>query len=120
MEESFYVYGLRVKGDCEVRYIGETSQALPRRLTQHTSFMRSRRLKYGFKTKPPVEGSFAHWLATNKEQIEIFKIAKCGDKKHAERMERAIIGLCLRLEQRLFNRKHAGPYGSYKAKGSAA
>jgi hypothetical protein len=109
MEETYIVYGLRLKGEREVRYVGETTKRLKDRLIQHTSVAVMGR----------IEGAFADWLLSNRGEIEIFEIATCEDRKHAQETEKVIIAECQRLGQRIFNRKHAGKYGSYKVKVAA-
>jgi hypothetical protein len=109
MEEIYIVYGLRLKNEREVRYVGETTKRLLDRLIQHTSSAVMGR----------VGGEFADWLLSNRGEVEIFEIARCEDRKHAQETEKVVIAECQRLGQRIFNRKHAGKYGSYKVKVAA-
>jgi hypothetical protein len=109
MEDIHIVYGLRLNGDREVRYVGETFKRLHDRLIQHTSVAAMGR----------IEGPFADWLLENRGEIEIFEIATCDDRRHAQETEKALIAQCQLLGQRIFNRKHAGKYGSYKLKVAA-
>lgn len=90
-----YVYGLRLKGDTEVRYIGQTSQYLDLRLKGH--FSAAQCMRQG--------EALATWLVRNEPQIEIFKIGAVDSKAEGLAMERALIAFCLRLNHRLFNRR---------------
>jgi hypothetical protein len=89
---TFYVYGLRLKGDREVRYVGETSGPPEFRLHLHYAAARKARL-----------GALGDWLLSHDGDVEAFKIALVDTRKEARASERAIIALCLRLNQRLFN-----------------
>jgi hypothetical protein len=89
---TLYVYGLRLIGDREVRYIGETQGPPEYRLHLHYVAARNRRL-----------GAFGKWLLANEGKIEAFKIASAETRREARAIERAIIALSLRLNQRLFN-----------------
>jgi hypothetical protein len=94
---SFTVYGLRLKGDCELRYVGHTRKTPDERLRMHH-----------------VEGSgtrwpFPTWLRENRGNIEAFPIAKVDTLQEARAYEMAIIALCSRLRQRLFNRYGLAP-----------
>ena len=88
----FYVYGLRLKGDREVRYIGETSYAPEYRLHLHYAAARKNRT-----------GRLGQWLLSHEGAVESFKIAATDTREDARATERTIIALCLRLNQRLFN-----------------
>ncbi len=87
---SFTVYGLRLKGDKEVRYIGQTNGPIEVRLHWHRTY------------RPPTLRS---WLATNAGNIEAFAIGATDTREEATAMEKAIIALCLRLDHRLLNRR---------------
>jgi hypothetical protein len=93
MSAPFYVYGLRLKGDREVRYIGETSGPPELRLHLHYAAARKDRI-----------GPLGGWLLEHEGDVEAFKIAAVESKLEARATERTIIALCLRLNQRLFNR----------------
>ena len=97
---SFTVYGIRLIGEREVRYIGQTSQTLKARFsgicTEHG------RDWSGW----PRYTAFGQWLDENRELTEIFAIAKCDTRDEALATERVMIALCLRLNQRLFNGDH--------------
>lgn len=93
---SFTVYGLRLRGDPEVRYVGSTRHGADRRLNQHFY------LTAGMQSGTP----FATWLRENRKTIECFTIWEADTGDEALSLERGTIEMCLRLGQRLFNRKH--------------
>jgi hypothetical protein len=88
----FYVYGLRLKGDREVRYIGETSGPPELRLHLHYAAARKGRI-----------GALGAWLLENEHNVEALKIAGVDTRELARATERTLIALCLRLDHRLFN-----------------
>jgi predicted GIY-YIG superfamily endonuclease len=90
----FYVYGLRLKGDKEVRYIGQTNDDPIYRFRTHMTRARS---AGGMRVDP--------WLLENEGSVEAFKIAACETREEAQSMERAITALCVRLDHRLFNKQ---------------
>jgi hypothetical protein len=90
------VYGLRLRGNHEARYIGQTMRPLDNRLFNH----------FNIAAKMPRPTQFAHWLIDNRDEVEAFKIAYADTLVEARTIERVVIGLCLRLEHRLFNRVH--------------
>lgn len=94
------VYGLRIKGDREVRYIGITGNDVQLRL--HIHLMRAR-------GKSREQRTLAQWLVENDGNVEIFPIAKVETKEEAVGHEKAIIALCLRLNQRLLNQRGLPP-----------
>lgn len=104
MEEPCIVYGLRLKGDREVRYVGETHKRRQDRLIQHMTRVRTPR--FGRPKHVYAEGTFGHWLGAHKGQVEIFDIAECDSKAKARVTEKVVIALCQRLNHRLFNSKH--------------
>lgn len=88
-----FVYGLRLKGDRETRYVGETSGPPEYRLHLHYAAAKKGRI-----------GPLGDWLLANEGAVEAFKIAEVETRAEARATERAIIALCLRMDQRLFNR----------------
>lgn len=92
---AFTVYGLRLKGEREVRYIGQTNGSPWVRLQGHLNT--ARRGLYNQELN--------EWLLANELSAEAFAIAKVDSRKEAEDYERAIIALCVRLDQRLLNRR---------------
>lgn len=89
---SFTVYGIRLKGEVEVRYVGLTYKPIKRRLREH-------------RATPCVPG-LSTWLMDNWERAEVFAIASVTDREQARATEKVIITLCARLNHRLFNRTH--------------
>jgi hypothetical protein len=93
---SYTVYGLREKGDREVRYVGFTRHSPDERLRNHVS--QSRWSPHLW----PLRG----WLCDNKGAVEAFAISSVETEAEARAMEKVIIALCLRLNQRLLNSDH--------------
>lgn len=96
MSAPFYVYGLRVKEDREVRYVGETNSLPEFRLYGHYANARCDR-EY-------LHSALTDWLLENEGNVEAFKIGAADTREEARGLEKAVIALCLRLNQRLFNR----------------
>lgn len=94
-ERRHTIYGLRVRGEREVRYIGMTNCAVETRLAGHLNAAELRRHNF----------ELCDWLRLHGEEIEIFKIAYAETRSEAQGIERAIIGLCMKLGQRLFNQR---------------
>ena|SRR5437868_14657687 len=92
---SFTIYGLRLLGDREVRYVGQTGNTPESRLKCLTSESKL----YG---RRPTEG-FGAWLQGNEGSIEAFEIERVETRAEATARERAVVALCLTLNQRLFN-----------------
>lgn len=90
------VYGLRLRGEREVRYIGTTRRGMKHRLRTHMH--QACWLQVGT--------PLGQWLRANKDNVEIFAIATTDDSQEALGIERTLIAFCLRLNQRLFNRAH--------------
>lgn len=95
MTERFTVYGLRLKDDKEVRYIGQTNGPIELRLLGHMNAAERRVTSL----------QLCDWLSENADDVEIFKIGYADTRSEALGIEKAIIALCLRLEHRLFNRR---------------
>jgi hypothetical protein len=92
----FTVYGLRLKGEREARYIGQTVGSGNLRLKGHKNEA----------PKGRHNKALCEWLSENGDDVEAFHIAYTDTRDEALAMERAIIALCLRLEQRLFNQRN--------------
>lgn len=95
MEPRFTIYGLRLAGDRETRYIGQTSENPIARLSSH--------LKAAQRAAHNPE--FCEWLRANGPRIEAFAIAKVATRQEALSHERVIVALCQRLNQRLYNQR---------------
>lgn len=90
------VYGLRLRGDTEVRYIGQTRRPLEGRLLNHFS-------ANNLMVWP---NEFAKWMRLGAEDIEIFAIAQCDGEVAAKAKERELIAVCIAFQHRLFNVRH--------------
>jgi hypothetical protein len=96
---SYYVYGLRVIGERECRYIGLTGKSTPRgRLLNLTGMARSTNRRH--------PDGLWQWLLDNERNIETFKICKVENVIDGRAMEKAIITIALQLGQRLLNVQH--------------
>lgn len=89
MERDFVIYGVRLKGDTEVRYVGVTTQGLRRRHFNHRGDASS-----------PIQ----RWLLDNGNEAETFAITRCATRPEALATERLLITACLAMNHRLFNR----------------
>lgn len=96
---SYYVYGLRLKGDLECRYIGQTGKTPEARLVDR---IRQSRHHVNIGYCAPPDG-LSQWVVDNADNIEVFKIAKCETREEARATERVLIALVLRLGHRLLN-----------------
>jgi hypothetical protein len=96
---SVTVYGIRLKGDREVRYIGFTRGDLDARLKKHIGGM-----VYKGSFRP-----FVPWIKEHRHEVEIFPIAKCDTVAEARKTESVLIALCCRLNQRLLNGAQVPP-----------
>lgn len=90
---SFTIYALRLKGDPEVRYVGQTAN-LEQRFQYHRSYC----------CRIPWHTTFTLWLKNNAGAIECVEIGTAPTREEARLSERAAINLCLALGHRLFNR----------------
>lgn len=99
---SFYIYGLRLRGEIECRYVGQTGKTPKQRLNALISEARHR---VKTETRAHPDGLWC-WLVENAAQIEVFKIGKAEYREQARAMERVMIALVLRLGHRLLNVDH--------------
>ena len=90
---SYIIYGLRMKGDAEVRYIGQTAYEPSNRLA---TLIR----EAGYASRP---SPFSRWLIENATRTEAFEIRRVETRELARRAERDAVDFCLRLNHRLFN-----------------
>jgi predicted GIY-YIG superfamily endonuclease len=95
----YIVYGLRLKGDREVRYVGVTRRGLKFRLQKHV---------YGAKGRYP-QTPLCRWLVQHRADVEIFSVHETDNRGEAFRRERQMIEMATSLGQRLFNQTHV-PY----------
>jgi hypothetical protein len=93
---TYTVYALRIKGDIEPRYIGQTAHDPETRL-------KSLRSEYmaGFDPTP-----LARWLHANRQDVEAVALASAASREDARSIERKAVHICLALGHRLFNRDH--------------
>ena len=103
---TYTIYGIRLKGDREVRYVGLTYRDLKTRLRQH-------------RTTPCVR-HLMPWLVEHGEQVEVFPIATTENHEEAKTTEKVVISLCVQLNQRLFNRAHVPPHARWEPGEEAA
>ena len=95
----FTVYGVRVKGEREVRYIGQTAHTPEHRLVH----LRGEHGGRWNVCQRPCASHFLCWLHQGRANIEAFEIAVCATRAEAKELERATIAICLKLNHRLFN-----------------
>lgn len=93
MDEVSTIYGLRVRGDTEVRYVGRTVKPLAHRLYGHLNTAKAM-------TEPTL---FASWLREHGQTVEIFEISRVAGWSEAKAAERDTIRICLALNHKLFN-----------------
>lgn len=84
------IYGLRIVGDVECRYVGMATKP-HRRFTEHMA-----QAKMFPQSRP-----FFRWMADN--NVEFFEIARAETLDDAREAERAVVAIMLRLNHRLFN-----------------
>lgn len=89
---TFSIYGLRLRGEREVRYVGHTTDTA-KRLGEH--FRNARQM--------PWATNFANWLMANAASIEIVELDRADCRPDARIKERAAVAFCLALDHRLFN-----------------
>lgn len=92
---TYTVYGLRLRDEREVRYVGQTGDSPVHRLRFLLSEARAM----------PSPTLFAEWLTANAGKLEAFEIARAGSREEVRRKEREAVEMCLLLGQRLFNRQ---------------
>lgn len=92
----FKVYGIRLMGELEARYIGQTVGRGGWRL--HNTLTAAKAM--------PRKTLFADWLIANADRLEAFDIAAVETRQMARVREREVIETCLALGHRLFNRQH--------------
>lgn len=90
---TFSIYGLRRRGDPEVRYIGQTNGPIAVRLHLH----------YRAATLRRHNTALCDWLLENSGTIEVFRIAGVETRAAALERERRTIALFAKRGNRLFN-----------------
>jgi predicted GIY-YIG superfamily endonuclease len=89
---TFVVYGLRIRGDKEIRYIGHSAD-MNRRLAGHIS--NSKQMPWATK--------FATWLRENAPDIEAVQLDVAETRDEARKLERKAVAFCLALDHNIFN-----------------
>lgn len=90
---TYTVYGLRLRGEREARYIGFTRKSPDERLKRH---LRETIFEASYRPLIP-------WVRANREDVEAFPIARCSTEAEARGVESIVIALCLALGHRLMN-----------------
>ena len=98
MKRLFTVYAIRISGDCEARYIGQTSLSPEKRLSAHFGEAHPS----GWASRTP----FDEWLIGHRDEIEAIPLATFGSRLEAKAFERQLICALAKLGNRLFNRDH--------------
>jgi hypothetical protein len=101
---SYYIYGFRIKGDPECRYVGQTSRTPEDRLFAETSYAKRSQRWFGRDNEIHRPDGFYQWLIDHDGDIEAFRLAKVETRAEALATERVMVALVLRLGHRLFNR----------------
>lgn len=96
---TFTVYGLRLRGDAEARYIGFTRKSPAERLKKH---LVGQIFRASYRPLIP-------WVRANYDKIEAFPIAKCETELQARATESLAIAFCLALGHRLLNGAQVPP-----------
>jgi hypothetical protein len=87
------VYGLRRRGDCEIRYVGFTRFSPELRLLRHFVHANYR-------------ATFRAWLDANRDCLEAVTIREAKGEVEARAMEKAAIAALLVAGHRLLNSDH--------------
>jgi hypothetical protein len=93
---SFTIYGFRLRGDSEIRYVGMTSRAADTRLRCLTNEARL----YG---RRPTTG-LGGWLLDNEGRIDAFEIVQVATQAEARIAERTAAAALVQAGHALFNR----------------
>lgn len=86
------IYALRVRGELEARYVGQSADP-QKRLQGHLGMARNM----------PWATNFANWLIENRNEIEAVELARAPTRAEARSVERSMVAVCLALNHRLFN-----------------
>lgn len=86
------IYALRLKGDTEVRYIGQSANPAER-LRGHISHARGM----------PWRTDFAEWLVRHESEIEVVLLTTAETREDARCVERTTVATFVALDHRLFN-----------------
>jgi hypothetical protein len=94
---SFTIYGLRIKGDIEVRYIGQTGKTLDERL-----YVALAKAKNNSKNHHGIVPDLSRWLLGN--EVESVALTTAATRAEARAKEREMVEAFAKLGHRLFNR----------------
>lgn len=86
------IYGLRIRGEKEVRYVGQSAD-VEARLAGH----------FCTANNMPWATDFANWLTDNRQVIEAVALATAPTRAEARTIERQMVQACLAMGHRLFN-----------------
>ena len=90
---SFKIYAIRIAGDVEARYIGQTQDSGDHRL--HCLLNQARIM--------PRRTVFANWLVDNGARLVAVTLFTVETRAEARAIERQTVQCCLALNHRLFN-----------------
>ncbi len=82
MSGAFSIYALRLCGDSEVRYVGQTMQRIEDRLRGHIQYANN----HGIAT------TYTVWILDNWRTIEAVKIGEAATRQEALMLEAQLIG----------------------------
>jgi len=88
----FLIYGLRLRGDAEVRYVGQTKD-VEQRFAGH----------FGRAKGMPWQDALAMWLTDNEPEVEWFEIDRAETREEARQIERVAVSFALKFGHRLYN-----------------
>lgn len=92
----FTVYGLRLRGSIEVRYVGFTKFAPAARLARHIADT-----TYGTPGR-----ALRQWLLANADAVEAVPLCTAKTEVEARAMEKGAIAACAHAGNQLFNSDH--------------
>lgn len=95
MSAKFFVYALRVKGEMEARYIGQSKQ--PERRLYEVVW---EALRAGCPTANDL------WLRANRHRLELAILHECESREEAKKVEAEAIRLFAAMGHRLVNCHH--------------
>lgn len=92
----YKVYGFRLRGGLEVRYVGQTYYEPEFRLVSLRNEGRH----------APNPNPVGQWLRQNGDRVEVFLIQQCATRQDALKAERDAIQLLAAVGNRLLNKQH--------------
>lgn len=88
------IYGIRLIGDPEIRYVGQTGKGVERRLYEKAYFARR---DWG-------DALMSQWMRDNEGRVEVVVIDTVTSEVDARAAERATVKMLSNIGHRLFNR----------------